>query len=210
MLGRVNYSENIAEILPPRNIAAAFPAIYSSMAFHGGPLISSPEFVSVYWGAFTSSDINTMQNWLQGFAGYLSGVGAPLGQEQVLSQYGTDGATVGVWHQESSAPSSATEADVKNLVVKLQAAGTLPPFGPERLFLIFTTGVSFSGYGSTWCAYHGDWSAGSYFAICPYPSDSGCGSANPVQSWQSVTSHEILEACTDPVPGLDRRRRGGR
>jgi hypothetical protein len=201
MLGRVNFSEKIVEVLPPRDAIAGAPAAYSPMGFHGGPLISAPEFVSLYWGPFSSSDIDTMQNWLAGFADYLSGSGAPLGQEQVLLQYGTEGATVGPWHQESSAPASATEADVKNLVTTLQAAGNLPPFSAERLFLIFTKGVSFAGYGTSWCAYHGDWGAGSYFAICPYPSAGGCGSGNPVPSWQSVTSHEITEACTDPVPG---------
>src|SRR5664280_3598529 len=36
---------------------------------------------------------------------------------------------------------------------------------------------------------------------CPYPEASGCGSAAPTQSWQSVTSHEILEAATDPSVG---------
>jgi hypothetical protein len=65
----------------------------------------------------------------------------------------------------------------------------------------FTHGKSFSGYGTEWCGYHGSWGVGEYFAIVPYPTVAGCGSASPDNSWQSVTSHEINEAATIPASG---------
>jgi hypothetical protein len=201
MFGRVNQSEKTVEYLAPESAGAIDTALgYTPLTFHGGPLLSAPEFVSFYWGPFASSDVSTMQAWLTGFAGYLSGLGAPVGQEQVLRQYGTYGANVGVSYQVSSAPSSATEGDVKAEIQSLQVAGHLPPFSAERLFLVFTKNISFSGYATSWCAYHGDWGAGAYFAICPYP-QGGCGDSTPVASWQTATSHEIMEAATDPVPG---------
>ncbi len=142
-----------------------------------------------------------MQAWLAGYVGYLNGQGVPVGQEHVLQQYGVSGATLGPYHTESSAPASATDADVHNKVVSLQGSGALPGFSYERLILVFTKGIAFSGYGTQWCAYHGQWAPGAYYAICPYPSAGGCGANTPVQSWQSVTSHEIEEALTDPGVG---------
>lgn len=203
MKGLVNTSKGLAEYLPSKTAPGALGPMdtYTALTYMGGPLLSTVELVSLYWGEFAQADINTMQAWLQGFAGYLSGVAAPIRQEPVLWQYGNFAASVGAWHQESPPPSNATEADVQSLITRLQGASLLPAFSTNRLFLVFTLGVTFGGYGTTWCAYHGSWGSGQYFAICPYPSSGGCGNANPTQSWQSVTSHEILEACTDPSVG---------
>jgi hypothetical protein len=83
----------------------------------------------------------------------------------------------------------------------------LPAFSAERLFLVFTKGITFSivleggGYGEKWCGFHDQWDDGQYYALCPYPSATGCGADTPLASWQSVTSHEIEEATTDPKPG---------
>lgn len=200
MRGKVNHSENTVEYLAPKGSALVADA-YHPLKFHGGPLLSAPELVSFYWGPFSASDVNTMQTYLHGVSGYLGGAGAQPASEQVLEQYGTYGATVGPFFQESVAPSSASEANVKSKILSLQASGNLPPFSAQRLFLVFTKGVTFSGYGSVWCGYHGKWGADQYFAICPFPAANGCGVANPLPAWQSITSHEIFEAATDPAPG---------
>src|SRR5205814_1250163 len=83
----------------------------------------------------------------------------------------------------------------------LQGMGALPQFAQRRLFLVFTHGVTFSGYGTDWCGYHGSWGRGRYFAIIPFPTAGGCGSGDAIASWQSVTAHEIDEAATDPADG---------
>ncbi len=181
--------------------AAAVPlATPAALAYRGGPVISGPQLISFYWGAFTPEEIGGMQGWLAGFSGYLNGAGAPLGQDPVLAQYGVIGASLGPSHVEPEAPESASDADVHDKVNALQASGALPLFSWERIFLVFTKGISFSGYGR-WCAYHGKWAPGATYAICPYPSAGGCGSNDPIASWQSVTSHEINEAVTDPGTG---------
>jgi hypothetical protein len=174
---------------------------YVPMVFHGGPLITAPELIAFYWGPFQQSEIDGMQAYLAGFAAFLCGEGAPLRQEPVVSQYGMVGGTRGASYHVATAPSHATDADVHTQVTTLQAQGHLPPFGPERLFLVFTKGIQFQDYGTVWCAYHGAWGGGQYYAICPYPAAGGCGQNQPIQSWQSVTSHEILEAITDPSVG---------
>ena len=203
MKGNVNNSEHPVEFLQPQttlNSSAAATA-YNPLVYNGGPILTAPELVSFYWGAFTQAEIGGMQDWLKAFAGYLSNQGAPVGQEQPILQYGTFGGTVGASHTESAAPASATETEVKNKILALQQSGQLPPFSQQRLFLVFTKEVQFTDYGTKWCGYHGSWGGGQYFAICPYPSAGGCGADNPIPSWQSVTSHEILEAATDPDVG---------
>jgi hypothetical protein len=180
--------------------AVAPGSSYTQMVFKGGPVLAVPELIGFYWGNFTAAEISTMQNWLAGFAGYLCGAGAPVGTEQVVRQYGVTGATVGPHVQDASAPSTATEQDVRNKIEAHQANGTLPGYGPQRLFLAFTKGVTFSGYNTVWCAYHGSWGPGKYFAICPQLTG-GCAGTDPLASWQGVVAHEVLEAATDPVVG---------
>ena len=171
------------------------------MVWKGGPIIGWPELVALYWGGFTAAQVSSMQSWLASYVGYLSGNGAPAGQTCVLSQYGIGGGTVGSHHQEATAPATASEGDVQHLIQTLQGQGNLPAFSANRLFLVFTLGVSFDGYGTQWCGYHSSWGTGEYFAIVPYPSAGGCGNSTPDASWQSVTSHEIAEAATDPGVG---------
>jgi hypothetical protein len=130
---KTNESQHPVEVLRPKDAVhlAGAPAGVEPLVYKGGPIMSGPQLISFYWGAFTSAEINGMQGWLAGFAGYLNGVGAPVGQDQVLDQYGVSGATVGPSHVETSAPSSATDAAVHSKVVALQTAGALPAFSYE-------------------------------------------------------------------------------
>ena len=146
---------------------------YVPMVFHGGPVITAPELISLYWGPFQQSEIDSMQGSLAGFAAFLRGQGAPLREESVVNQYGVEGGIVGATYSVATAPANATDADVHNQVTTLQAQGHLPTFGPERLFLVFTKGISFQDYGTVWCAYHGSWGNGQYYALCPYPAAGG-------------------------------------
>jgi hypothetical protein len=196
---------------PPAGPAAAFvPLAWSGL----GPIISWPELVSVFWGDFTAAQVSSMTTWLAAYAGYLRNAGAPAGQQCVVSQYGVRGASVGASHTELAEPRSATEADVHNLVDFLQQQGSLPEYSPNRLFIVFTHGISFPDYGvkGGWCGKHEHWDGGQYFAIVPWPTASGCGSSSPEKAWQSIASHEINEAATDPGVGsgwVSGRNEGG-
>ena len=182
------------------NFAPSGTASYVPMTYQGGPILSAVELIGVYWGPFTAGEVNTMQAWLTGFAGYLCGVGAPLGTEQVVRQYGVNGASVGVFVQDTNAPANATEQDVRNLIEGHQGDGSLPAYSAQRLFIAFTKSVTFQGYNTVWCAYHGAWGDGKFFAICPQLTG-GCAGNDPLGSWQGVVAHEVLEAATDPKVG---------
>src|SRR6266849_3010242 len=73
---------------------------YVALEYQGGPILTSPELVSLFWGWFSRSEIASMQSWLQSFASYLSGAGAPTGKAPTVQQYGTIGATIGMTHIE--------------------------------------------------------------------------------------------------------------
>src|SRR5260370_2850099 len=95
-----------------------------------------------------------MQDYLAGFAAFLRGQGAPLREEPVVNQYGVVGGIVGATYSVATAPAQATDADVHNQVTTLQAQGHLPAFWPERLFLVFTKGITFQDYVTAWSADH--------------------------------------------------------
>jgi hypothetical protein len=226
MQGLVSTTGEAAEFL---GAAGVNSGDFAPLSYKLGPLITAPELVPLYWdrpdwdvpfiggwlaqvtgGQFWPGDVSGMQSWLTSFADYLSGGGSPVGQEPVGRQYGVYGASIWGWWWEHSAPDEADEAAMRTKIEDLQAAGNLPPFSPNRLFLIFTKGVKPTEklgkdtYGTGWCAYHSSWGEGKFFAVMPFPETAvGCVDAKvgPTGSWQSTTSHEILEACTDPRVG---------
>jgi hypothetical protein len=212
MLGKVNESEHTVRYLPSRKPPEAgprepettveLPASYVPMKWAGGGVIEAPEIVAFYWGNFSSSEITTMQSWFAGWASYIGDNAAPAGQDQVLLQYGVYTASVGVHYQQASAPSTSTDAGLKAEIASLQAAGHLPAFSSNRIFVAMTKGIAFSGYGSTWCAYHGNWGGNEYYALCPYPTSGGCEpTPTALGNLQYAVSHEIMEGSTDPTPG---------
>jgi hypothetical protein len=186
-------------VLAARDRAAVTEFI--PLVWRGGPILAWPGLVPLYWGDFTEAQISSMETFLQAYVYYLQSRGAPAAQRCVISQYGVKGASFAIGYTQPAQPHEATEAEVKSLIESLQQQQHLPPFSPNRVFLVFTHGMSFSGYGSEWCGYHSTWGSGQYFAIIPYPTADGCGSSAPESSWQSITSHEINEAATDPAGG---------
>jgi len=55
---------------------------------------------------------------------------------------------------------------------------------------------------SSFCGYHDDVSGAQYYGVIPYPNCTGCDNAGSVfDSLTMITSHELAEAITDPVPG---------
>ena len=177
---------------------------YVPLRWNGGPIISWPELVSLFWGDFTQTQITDMQAYLARYADYLR---APFGQKCVVAQYGVRGGSVGVSCTEYEAPRPASSWEPEYKIQSLQQQGKLPASTANRLFVVFTHGLQFGGYGSLWCARHGAFGLGTvgavvgYYALIPYPERDWCGSyrnPNPNGYWQMFASHEINEAATDP------------
>ncbi len=99
---------------------------------------------------------------------------------------------------------------MQNLLANAIAAGKLPKPDGSLLFVMFLPDGVQVQLGSdasctTFCGYHSSFSIGTdnvYYAILPFPSCSGClGGLSAIDSLTALTSHEIDEAITDPVPG---------
>jgi hypothetical protein len=212
MKGMVNGSSRKVSYLPclPRKeklvtLGGAGPSgpAYTPMVYQGGPLLSSAELVSFYWGNFTAAEVSTMQSYLQNLAAHISGANPPANQAPVLWQYNCVCAHLGDTYNDPNAPPTSTDTGVKDKVLALQAAGELPPFSPSRLIIVFTKGISFPGYGVSngWCAYHNYWGTNEYYALVPQPTAAALCATDDNTAWESVTSHEIFEAMTDPIVG---------
>ena len=191
-------------VAPALSTPSQYPLYYE------GPIIQ-PELVTLYWGTFSAGTVNTTQTYLSNLAKHLSGYTAPSGSQPVVSQYGVVGAKLGATFTDASLPGGPIqESDVTAKIASLQQAGQLPAYSPMKVFLVFTSGISFVAvpgfnYGIEWCGYHNGSSFGHYYALVPFPSSPSCasggfGSFTATQIWQSMMSHEIMEAGTDPLP----------
>src|SRR5262245_33684988 len=126
MLGQVNQSENVVRFLPTRKAVVpevvapeevlSPPASFVPLVYKGGSVIEAPEIVALYWGNFSTSEVASMQAWFAGWVNYIGDFSAPVGQDQVLLQYGVYTTSVGVHYLESSAPTSSTDSGLKTKV----------------------------------------------------------------------------------------------
>ena len=52
------------------------------------------------------------------------------------------------------------------------------------------------------CGYHNDISGQVFYGVLPYPGCGGCTGGLPVfDALTSISSHELCESITDPIPG---------
>jgi hypothetical protein len=107
--------------------------------YFNGPIIPAPEFVPIFWGGFTGGEVAGMMSWLNGFTGFLSVQGAPIGQEPVVRQYGVYGATVA---PKLVAPLAAATIGFQELAFLLKtqwnaSPPTIPQQGANGLYVVF-------------------------------------------------------------------------
>ena len=73
-------------------------------------------------------------------------------------------------------------------------------------FVYLPPGVSVTQGGGqsckVFCGYHSDIGGSVFYAVMPYPTCQGCtGSLSAFDALTSTSSHELVEAITDPIPG---------
>ena len=104
------------------------------------------------------------------------------------------------------------DSDLQNLLTSSINAGALPAPTASMVYIMFlpagvTVQIGQDVSCQTFCGYHSNFTlstgAAVYYAVLPYPSCAGCmGSlSSPLDSLTAITSHEISEAITDPIPG---------
>jgi len=163
------------------------------LQYHGGPILRTFRIYPLYYGNWSSTDINAQQRYLIGLAGYLSSQNAPAGQQPMMWQYGVNAATVAPAARANRAawPATLSRNDVLNIIHANQMNGRLPAFGPTTLIMVFLA----HGFGLTdGPAYHSSESSSAFWSVVPQD----VGPNLPL-----VTAHEVFEAAADPAVNND-------
>jgi hypothetical protein len=174
---------------------------------HGGPVQTAPKVYVDFW--HWTSDPSGEQSYLEQF---LSSVGSTSWLATV-HQYGagwTGQLLAGTWTDSTNlVPSHPTDAQIQ-----AEAAVAAKHFGTGnsdnvQIVVATPTGHSTSGFGTSFCAYHGDVAADPNisFTNLPYMTDAGgsCGedsvngSNGTLDGVSIVEGHELAEAITDPL-----------
>jgi hypothetical protein len=199
----------VDDVARPAHGAAA--AASPQLTYRGGPLLTAVEVVTVFWGSWwQATDGASLAQELNGFFDYV------LTSELIdqLGEYGVSGQTIGhgsrIGTQTLSEPAlgaSISDAQIQRTLQQLTAAETVPsPTANTLYFLYLPPNVSVTQGGSrscqAFCGYHNASSADLYYGVMPYPGCSGCGGRLALlDALTSISSHELCEAITDPVPG---------
>ncbi len=101
-----------------------------------------------------------------------------------------------------------TDAALRNMLQQqISGAAGLPQPNANRLYFnYFPSGVTIDQGGSrscqAFCGYHDTIGGTVFYAAMPYPDCAGCtGGLAVLDALTSISSHELCEAITDPVPG---------
>lgn len=188
--------------ITPRPSHAAPMASGGPLYYHGGPVQNGPRTYLVFWG--WGSDPYGEASYLQNF---LSKVGCTSWLNTV-SQYGGGACASyqGAWWDSSAVPSTPSDLQLQNEARRGASAFGVSTGDANAQFVVATpTGHSSSGFGSTYCAYHGVVSGTSLsYTDLPYMPDAGysCGAGSVTGSALDgvsiVEGHELAEAITDP------------
>lgn len=185
----------------PRPSHAA-PTAGGPMYNNGGPVQTGPRYYLVLWG--WTSDPAGEAGYLQNFLGAVGGTS----WLNTVSQYGAGAGSylAGSWSDPSGVPSVPTDAQIQN-----EASSAAAHFGVgsgdinAQIIVATPTGHSTSGFGSSYCAYHGViGGTGVTYTDLPYMPDAGgsCGAGSVTGSSLDgvsiVEGHELAEAITDP------------
>jgi hypothetical protein len=212
--GAVRVSDWVVERDPIRIVplqADARPSASPRLVYNGGPLLTSVEVFTIYWGGWwQTADGTTLIGDLDTFFDYV--LTSPLIDQ--LGEYSTAGSTIGHGRRTGTttltdpAPASTvSDASIQQMLGRLIADGTVPASTANSLyFLYLPPNVAVTQGGSqscqAFCGYHNATNDNVFYAVMPYPGCTGCtGGLEPFDALTSTSSHELCEAITDPVPG---------
>ena len=182
-----------------------------ALSYRGGPLIKNVAVHAVYWGNYWATASSPSTQNVDQFLTYI--VQSPFMTQ--LTEYNVPAYPIGPGTFAESlildiaVGVSLTDAEIQAKVKSLSPAakGKNSPAAINDLYIAFfppKVQVVMSGTMScsSFCGYHDDISGERYYGVIPYPNCSGCDNAGSVfDSLTMITSHELAEAITDPVPG---------
>ena len=185
---------------------APHPAPHTVQSY-GGPIMASPKVLPVFFGdddPGTTSQIEAFLGALQSSTYFGS----------AASEYGVGAATIlPAIHLTEAAPTSTEDSDIQTwLAAKIEAGdGVFPQPDGETIYLLYYpsgTQIDLNGFGTScqeFGGYHADTQltdgTPASYAVIPR-----CGATQGMTAMQNITdatSHELLEAATDPRPFSD-------
>ncbi|MBI5247652.1 MAG: hypothetical protein HY923_10755 [Elusimicrobia bacterium] len=195
---------------------AADASASAGLVYYGGPVIEHAKVYAVFWGENVPAETKTKiggffanmldsvyMDWLSEYHTSRKAVDGREGTKQTIGR-GTFNGAVTITPINTSA--ALKDADVQKELVAQIAAGKLAPADANSLYMIyFPKGVSIEIEGarscSSFCAYHEGFMNGNtpiYYGIMPVCGGFSCGAS--YDSMTFVSSHEAIEAITDPFP----------
>jgi hypothetical protein len=191
---------------------ALAPASAPKLVYRGGPLITSVEVFTIFWGGKWQQDPYTgIPAQLNQFFDFVltSNLMDQLSEYSVTGQSIGHGKRTGTITLSTPAPSaSVTDQAIQQLLQKeISSNSVFPQPSPNTLYFVFVSpGTTVTQAGSSscqqFCGYHDAISSRILYAVMPFPDCTGClGSLAQLDALTSTTSHELCEAITDPIPG---------
>jgi hypothetical protein len=197
--------------LHPGKAKAAAPRVAAQLTYRNGPLLTSVEVFTIFWGAqWNASPQDALLTKLNQFFDFIltSQLLDQLGEYSVPNQTISRGLLTGTVTLTSPDPGNTVDDSAIQTFLQQQiTAGTLPAVTANTLYFVFLPpGVTVTQGGSAscqvFCGYHDAINNNIFYAVMPYPGCAGClGGAADFDALTSTTSHELCEAITDPIPG---------
>ena len=183
----------------------------AKLTYRGGPLLTSVQVFSVYWGAAWKDA--AQQATIQSLNGFLQFVVASPYVDQLV-EYNTPQLKIGRGSYIGTATltdpplgPNVTDGAIQQMLEQQVARKSLPAPTPNTLYNVFlppgvTVVAGTDRSCQVFCGYHDRSAAQLYYAVLPYPNCAGClGGVGALDAITSVCSHELAEAITDPIPG---------
>ena len=180
------------------------------LTYRNGPLIRSAQVFTVYWGNAWTGALSGLATQINQFFSFIltSSLIDQLTEYSVPNFAISHGSFVGTVSTSTPAlGTTVTDADLQQMLQQEIASSAVPAPSANTLYFIYLPpGVTVTMGGSSscqaFCGYHNHISGQIFYAAMPYPGCNGClGSLSTFDAITSVSSHELCEAITDPIPG---------
>ena len=192
--------------------AFAKTAPAAHLSYHNGPLLSTVEVVTIFWGAAWQQPAQSgLIGRLNQFFDFI--LGSAL--MDVLSEYGVVGRPINHGFRVGTATITASEPGGGTGTVsdsQIQQAlqgwiqnGTIAQPNANTLFFVYlppnvTSTLGGESSCSQFCGYHNHINSTCFYAVEPFITCAGCTFGQGIfDSLTKVSSHELCEAVTDPA-----------
>jgi hypothetical protein len=193
------------------DVVAAPPGAAPHLTYRGGPLLTSVEVFTVFWGAAWQQQQAALAGSLNQFFDFIL-TSALIDQ---LAEYNVPGQAI--VHGQRTGTVTLTNPRLHHSVSDhaiqhmLHQETTTNPAFPQPsantlYFVYLPPGVAVVQGGArscqAFCGYHNDYNGQIFYAAMPFPGCAGCtGTLTELDALTSTSSHELCEAITDAIPG---------